>query len=173
MIEKIYIGLGSNMGDRLENLHRAVSMFPSTIQSNRLSPVYETEPWGYTDQPAFLNQVVEVNSILPPLEMIEELKRLEKLLGREPTFRYGPRPIDLDILLYSNMIFNRAGLVIPHLHLHERAFVLVPLADLAPDLVHPVLGKTVKQLLAQVDQAGVKLYQPPAEVQPSQKTKDP
>ena len=164
MIHKIYLGLGSNLGDRLENLHQAVERFPSTIRVDRVSPVYETAPWGYVDQPAFLNQVIEIDSSLTPLEMLEELKRLEAMQGRELTFRYGPRKLDLDILLYSNMVYNRAGLIIPHLHMHERAFVLVPLADLVPDLVHPVLGKTVNQLLAGVDRSGVQLYEPSVEL---------
>ena len=171
MIHKIYLGLGSNLGDRLENLHQVLGRFPSTIQIDRVSPVYETAPWGYMDQPAFLNQVVEVNSILAPLEMLEELKRMEAMQGRELTFRYGPRRIDLDILLYSNMVYNRAGLIIPHLHMHERAFVLVPLADLVPDLVHPVLGKTVGQLLAGVDRSSVRLYEPPVELPLARKYK--
>ena len=134
MIQKVYIGLGSNLGDRLENFHQVLGRFPSTITINRVSPVYETDPWGYNDQPAFLNQVVEVSTVLAPLELLQELKHLEELQGRAPTFRYGPRRIDLDILLYNNMVYNRAGLIIPHIHMHERAFVLVPLADLAPDL---------------------------------------
>lgn len=171
MIQKVYIGLGSNLGDRLENFHQVLGRFPSTITINRLSPVYETDPWGYKGQPAFLNQVVEASTVLAPLELLQELKHLEELQGREPTFRYGPRRIDLDILLYNNMVYNRAGLIIPHIHMHERAFVLVPLADLAPDLVHPVLGKTVRQLLEAVDQSGVHPYEPIAEQSPARKRK--
>jgi 2-amino-4-hydroxy-6-hydroxymethyldihydropteridine diphosphokinase len=171
VIQKIYLGLGSNLGDRLENLYRVPGLFPSTIELHRVSPVYETEPWGYTDQPTFLNQVAEVDSVLAPLELLDELKHIEEEMGREPTFRYGPRLIDLDILLYNNIVYNRAGLIIPHLHLHERAFVLAPLADLIPDLVHPVLGKTISQLLTAVDQSGIHLYQPEVEALPARKRK--
>jgi 2-amino-4-hydroxy-6-hydroxymethyldihydropteridine diphosphokinase len=120
------------------------------------SPVYETEPWGVTDQPAFLNMVVKGKTLLAPVALLARLKHLEIELGRIPSMRYGPRQIDLDILFYADIILATPALNIPHPGLQERAFVLVPLADLAPDFVHPVLGKPIHTLLAAVDRSGVK-----------------
>jgi 2-amino-4-hydroxy-6-hydroxymethyldihydropteridine diphosphokinase len=122
------------------------------------SPVYETDPWGYLDQPAFLNQVIEVETGLLPSDLLASLKAIEQKLGRQATFRNGPRLIDLDIIVYGDWILDQDGLVIPHPHMHERAFVLKPLADLAEDLRHPVYGTTIRVLLQNVDQKGVHLY---------------
>ena len=125
------------------------------------SPVYETQPWGYTDQPSFLNQVIEARTELPPVELLAFLKRLETQLGRQPSVRYGPRLIDLDILLYGDLVMESQALTIPHPRLSERAFVLVPLADLAPDIIHPITRKTIHQLAQEVDRSGVEPYPPP------------
>jgi 2-amino-4-hydroxy-6-hydroxymethyldihydropteridine diphosphokinase len=119
------------------------------------SKIYATPPWGYADQPAFLNMAVKAETNLAPADLLIYLKGLEARLGRTQTFRYGPRQIDIDILFYDDLILNTPELVIPHPHLHERAFVLVPLADLAPDLVHPVLHRTIRELLADSDRAGI------------------
>jgi 2-amino-4-hydroxy-6-hydroxymethyldihydropteridine diphosphokinase len=124
------------------------------------SPIYETPPWGYSDQPKFLNQVVRVETDLPPAELLAYLKLLEAHQGRQPSFQYGPRLIDLDILFFDDKVIQTPALSIPHPRLPERAFVLVPLADLAPNLVHPILGITVQEMLAQVDAADVAHYQP-------------
>jgi 2-amino-4-hydroxy-6-hydroxymethyldihydropteridine diphosphokinase len=99
-------------------------------------------------------------TVLGPLELLHQLKNLETGLGRQPSVRWGPRLIDMDILFYADLILEIQGLVIPHPHLHERAFVLVPLADLAPDLIHPVFCKSVRELMAEVDSSGVKRYEP-------------
>lgn len=158
----VTLALGSNLGDRLANLHSAVASLPPVVTRLRLSPVYETPPWGITDQPAYLNMVLQGRTRLAPLELLKALKNMETRLGRCPTYRWGPRLIDLDILFYDDLQLDTPGLVIPHPGLQERTFVLVPLADLAPGLVHPRLKKTVSQLLAALDASGVKRYEPAA-----------
>jgi 2-amino-4-hydroxy-6-hydroxymethyldihydropteridine diphosphokinase len=128
----------------------------------KTSRVYETAPWGMTDQPDFLNQVWEVTTTLPPLELLRRLKAVETVLGRKPSVRFGPRLIDIDILLYSNLLFRSADLVIPHPRISERAFVLAPLAELEPDLVLPGMKDTVAELLGQHDTRHVKPVGPSA-----------
>ncbi len=154
----IYLALGTNLGDRMDNLHRAVAALSPTLRVTGLSSVYETPPWGYADQPAFLNMALAGETDLEPLALIVFLKKLETDLGREKTFRNGPRIIDIDILFYDDLIFEQAELTIPHPRLHERAFVLVPLNDIAPELMHPVLKRTVRDLLKDVDTKGVNLH---------------
>jgi 2-amino-4-hydroxy-6-hydroxymethyldihydropteridine diphosphokinase len=154
----VYLALGSNLGNRFANLRDAIAALPPAVMMLEQSPVYVTQPWGVVDQPPFLNLVLKGKTRLSPLALLTYLKALEKKLGRLPAVRYGPRKIDIDILFYADLILDTSGLTLPHPGLHERAFVLVPLADLAPDLVHPVFGKTVRQLLAGVDRSGVKRY---------------
>ncbi len=144
---RIYLGLGTNLGDRWRNLMRAIEGLRAFVAVDTVSPVYETEPWGYADQPRFLNAVVTGTTRLAPHDLLAALKRLEHDLGRRPTFRYGPRIIDIDILFYGNLCIDTPNLSVPHPRLHERAFVLVPLADVAPDLIHPCLGVSVRTLL--------------------------
>jgi 2-amino-4-hydroxy-6-hydroxymethyldihydropteridine diphosphokinase len=154
----VYLSLGSNLGDRLAALRAALSALPPAVTVLVESPVYETPPWGVADQPAFLNMAVQAETLLAPLALLAQLKHLETRLGRLPSIRYGPRKIDLDILFYDNLVLDTPELTLPHPRLHERAFVLVPLADLAPDLVHPRLGKPVRDLLRAVDTKGIKRY---------------
>ena len=130
----------------------------SSMQITRTSQVYQTPPWGYTDQPAFLNQVLEAQTNLAPHELLARLKSIEVQLGRTPTFQFGPRLIDIDILFYGDQQVNLPNLAIPHPRLPERAFMLVPLAELAPDLIYPASGLTVRQLLARVDPTGVEVF---------------
>ena len=157
----IYLALGSNLGDRLANLKAALAALPPAVSVLAESPVYETPPWGYTDQPAFLNMTLKGETDLEPLSLLAHLKRLESELGRLPAVRWGPRRIDIDLLFYDDLVLHTDQLTLPHPRLHERAFVLVPLADLAPDLVHPVLAWTVRELLAGVDTTGVEPYGQP------------
>jgi 2-amino-4-hydroxy-6-hydroxymethyldihydropteridine diphosphokinase len=157
-MHKIYLALGTNLGDRMDNLQRAVAALPPTVRVTALSAVYETPPWGYADQPAFLNMALTAETDLEPLDLIAFLKKLETDLGREKTFRNGPRLIDIDILFFDDLRIDEPGLVIPHPRLHERAFVLVPLNDIAPNLIHPELGRAVRDLLKDVDTKGVDFY---------------
>lgn len=154
----VYIALGSNLGNRLSNLKNAISNFTPQMDVKKKSPVYETPPWGYADQPAFLNQVVMAETYLEPEDLLGHLKRLETVLGREPSFQNGPRLIDLDILFYDDIIVDSPPLVIPHPRLHQRAFVLVPLHDIAPDLVHPLFAKSVSEMLLDVDRLNIVKY---------------
>ena len=151
----VTLALGANLGDRPANLRAALAALSPSVVARQSSPIYETPPWGLTDQPAFLNMVLRGETDLEPAALLEHLKRLEIELGRAPSVRWGPRLIDMDILFYDDLVLDIPGLTIPHPRLHERAFVLVPLADIAPDLVHPVLGKPVRELLAAVDTTGV------------------
>jgi 2-amino-4-hydroxy-6-hydroxymethyldihydropteridine diphosphokinase len=150
----VYLALGTNLGNRLFNLSTAINNLTPQMKAKKKSPVYETPPWGFADQPAFLNQVVMVETYESPERLLKHLKRLETTLGRVPSFQNGPRLIDIDILFYDDVMLDTAQLVIPHPRLHERAFVLVPLADIAPDLVHPALYKTVREMLADVRSDG-------------------
>jgi 2-amino-4-hydroxy-6-hydroxymethyldihydropteridine diphosphokinase len=153
----IYLGLGTNLGERQANLQAASAGLIPKVRVLRVSSIYETEPWGYHDQPAFLNQVLEGETDLQPLDLMIFLKNLELTMGRQATFLYGPRLIDLDILFYDQIVINQAELVIPHPRLAERAFMLVPLAELAPELYHPSLGLTISILKNKIDTSGVKL----------------
>jgi 2-amino-4-hydroxy-6-hydroxymethyldihydropteridine diphosphokinase len=155
MEHTVYIALGTNLGDRLTNLRAALRSLPTAVTVIDESPVYETPPWGYEDQPAFLNMVVKAETDLEPEPLLTYLKQIEAELGREQNFRWGPRLIDLDILFYDDLVIDTPPLVIPHPRLHERAFVLVPLADIAPGLKHPVLHKKISDLLAEIDTQGI------------------
>ena len=151
----VYLALGTNLGDRMANLRAALSALPPEVNVLVCSPVYETPPWGYPHQPAFLNQVVKAETNLPPLELLAFLKGIEAQMGRQATFRDGPRVIDLDILFYNDLVHETPALSIPHPRMAGRAFVLIPLADLAPSLSHPVLGLKIQEMLADVDRTGI------------------
>lgn len=154
----VFLALGTNLGDRLANLRAALDALPPDVRLISRSHVYETPAWGYEDQPAFLNMAVKSETGLSPAALLARLKQLETDLGRKPSFRWGPRLIDIDILVYGDLVLNSPGLIIPHPRLQERGFVLVPLADVARDWRHPVLDKTVGQLLAEVNASGVKRF---------------
>jgi 2-amino-4-hydroxy-6-hydroxymethyldihydropteridine diphosphokinase len=156
MEEPIFLGLGTNLGDREANLRTAKGKLSSQVKIVKESPIYVTPPWGYEDQPDFLNQVIQVTTRLEPTQLLDYLKGIEDDMGRKATFRYGPRLIDLDILFYGQRVIREESLQIPHPRLHERAFVLVPLHDIAPDFVHPVLRETIRDLLSKVDVEGVR-----------------
>src|SRR5215211_1985697 len=154
----VFLALGTNLGDRLTNLKQAIVSLTPQLDVKAKSPVYETPPWGYEDQPKFLNQVIKANTYLDPEPLLKHLKRLELALGRQESFPNGPRLIDIDILFYDNIVLNKSSLVIPHPRLHERGFVLLPLMDLDPDLVHPVYQKSVRELAALCNLEGIEKF---------------
>lgn len=156
----VYLALGTNLGDRLTNLKQAISALTPQMEVQTKSQVYETPPWGYEDQPKFLNQVIKVQTYLEPEPLLKHLKRLEVALGRKASFQNGPRLIDIDLLFYDDLILNKPSLVIPHPRLHERGFVLLPLMDIAPDLMHPLYKKSVREMAAQCDTHGIEKFAP-------------
>jgi len=149
----VYLGLGSNMGDRQQNLDRALELLSPRVRMGPVSSIYDTEPMGNVNQPRFLNLVCQVFTKLAPMALLTLAKGIELKLGRAPDTTNTPRLIDIDILLYGDQVVATPKLVIPHPMLTERAFVLVPLAEIAPDLVHPVSGKTIRELLAKITEA--------------------
>ena len=147
-VKIVYLALGSNLGDREANLRAAIArLAESDVPVKRESPIYETEPVGYTEQRWFLNMVVEAETSLFPMQLLIRTGKIERLLGRVRSIPNGPRIIDIDILLYAHAVLRTQRLEIPHPRMHERRFVLAPLADLAPDLRHPLLHKSMRQIL--------------------------
>ncbi|MHB1154434.1 MAG: 2-amino-4-hydroxy-6-hydroxymethyldihydropteridine diphosphokinase [Eubacteriales bacterium] len=146
--EMVYIGLGSNLGDRQKHITKAIEMLKNTqgITVKTVSPIYETTPVGYSEQPDFLNCVVEIITSLSPYELLDACIFIENELGRKRTMKWGPRTIDLDILFYGELLVASDRLTIPHPLLHERGFVLLPLSDIAPDMLHPKLNVSIKAL---------------------------
>ena len=143
-----YIGIGSNLGNRSENCERSIQLLEeeSGIKVTKRSSMSETEPWGIKDQPKFINMAVEIVTDLEPEALLSLLKKIETESGRTPGRRWGPRVIDLDILFYDDLILKTPGIEIPHPEICKRDFVLIPLKDIAPDKVHPMLKKTIREL---------------------------
>ena len=162
MSERIFVGLGSNLGDRRNYLEEAITRLaqPPDVQVVARASLYETEPVGLGRQPWFLNTVVELRTTRPPRALFQLCQRIEAELGRVKRERWGPREIDLDLLFYGERVVDEPDLQIPHPELARRRFVLEPLAELAPELQHPTLHRTIEELLAMVkDGKGVMRYQ--------------
>lgn len=143
-----YIGIGSNLGNREDNCERAIKLLiEKGITVTKRSSMIETEPWGVKDQPKFINMAIEIETSLPPDKLLSALKKIEAEMGRKSSVRWGPREIDLDILIYDDIVMKTDDLEIPHPGVSSREFVLKPLAEIAPDKIHPVLGKSIISLL--------------------------
>jgi len=160
----IYLSLGSNLGDRGANLDRAIGALPDVgVRVLRRSAIYEAEPVDFLAQPWFLNCVVEAETSLAPRELLEGLQEIERNFGSKKIVPRGPRVIDLDVLFYDTAVICEPGMEIPHPRMTERRFVLIPLVELVPEFVHPVLHKTAAELLAAtIDQSEVRRWNPPA-----------
>lgn len=163
-MEKIYLGIGTNLGKKVKNLEEALAGIEEYIGNLVLtSSIYETEPWGFRSKSTFLNMVAEVDTNLDPPELLKNLLMIESLLGRKRDgTEYASRIMDLDILLYNDQEVVKDRLVIPHPLMHERKFVLIPLCEIAPGLIHPVLKKSIKELLDECrDRNKVTIYNKP------------
>ncbi|MBI5207857.1 MAG: 2-amino-4-hydroxy-6-hydroxymethyldihydropteridine diphosphokinase [Candidatus Firestonebacteria bacterium] len=161
MSKIIYLGLGSNSGNRKNNIIQAVKLLSlnNRIKVIDISSFYETEPVGYKNQPVFLNCVLKIRTGIAPLLLLSLLKEIEKRLGRVKNIRFGPRNIDLDILMYGNDIIKYKTLIIPHPRMHKRRFVLEPMVEISKRKLHPVYKKTVSSLLKSLtDKSIVKIY---------------
>lgn len=156
----IYLGLGANSGDRKLNLNRALNELSAdkNIQLLKRSSVYQTEPWGYSKQKDFLNAVIEIRTSMEPLDLLIFLQDIEKKIGRKKTFKWGPREIDIDILSYNGKNIESKQLQIPHPEMHQRIFVLIPLAEIAPFYIHPVKNISIWRMLRQCPENEVKWH---------------
>lgn len=156
----VYLALGANIGNRRDNLVAALQHLRKFMEIDSISSLYETEPVGYIDQPRFFNLVCHGKTWLKPEDLLKYVKEIEVVIGRKPSFRNGPRPIDIDIIFYENIILQQDHLAIPHPRMRERAFVLAPLTEIAPDSIDPISGKNVAELLATLSQEGVNRLAP-------------
>lgn len=153
----VFLGLGSNRGKRQEYIDYALRALAALeLRIIASAPVYQTKAYGYPRQPDFLNTVIKIETFYSPPELLKHCKDIERLVGRTHSFRWGPREIDIDILFYENLVFYSDELTIPHPDLHNRRFVLAPLADIDPDWMHPILKNTAAQLLANIEMPGQK-----------------
>ena len=151
-----YIGLGSNLGDRIRNLEGALQRFGSIGVLKAVRSTYETKPWGVDEyQPRYLNQVAVVQTTLDPLEIVTELLAIEYAMGRVREEKNASRTLDLDLLLHGQTVLEARGVTVPHPRMHERAFVLIPLVEIAPGLLHPVLNRTIRDLAADSDESSI------------------
>ncbi|MDP2719997.1 MAG: 2-amino-4-hydroxy-6-hydroxymethyldihydropteridine diphosphokinase [Dehalococcoidia bacterium] len=158
---EVYLSFGSNMGDRNKNLSTALSWLAKLTVVEKTSSIFETEPVEFLEQPKFLNMACKISTILGPLQLLSVIKGIEVKLGRRPAFRNAPRPIDIDILFFEDLIMDTAKLTLPHPALTERAFVLVPLAEISPDFSHPRGGKALSYYLNHVTgKEGVRRWTP-------------
>lgn len=149
MKNKIYLAFGSNLDNRDQNIKKAVSLLQKKLGLVKLSSFYETKPEYYANQPEFLNCAALFTTNLDKLELIKFTKQIEKKIGREKTFQMGPRKIDIDIIYFNNDVYNTENIVLPHPKMHERMFVLEPLEEIECDVIHPVLGMNIRQLIQQ------------------------
>ncbi|WKZ33837.1 MAG: 2-amino-4-hydroxy-6-hydroxymethyldihydropteridine diphosphokinase [Thermodesulfobacteriota bacterium] len=158
MEERIFIALGSNLGDRAGNIREAIRLAEKGggLAVVRISPLYESEPWGQEDQPRFVNAVMEARSGLPPGELLQYLKGIETEMGRQEAERWGPRLIDLDIIFYGSRVVKDERVEVPHPYAKERAFVMVPLSDIAPGFIDPLSGAPVSELAERTGKEGLR-----------------
>lgn len=156
---RVFLALGANLGDRQGNILQALQYLQGKVEVLKVSSFYETDPVGFLDQPRFLNAVCEVETCIPPHDLLRLAKWVEQRMGRTVSFRNGPRPIDIDLILYGDLVLDDPDLTVPHPRMDERAFVLVPLAEIAPEIADPRTGKTILELAEAVDRSGVKKAQ--------------
>ena len=154
-MEKVFLGIGSNVGEKIIFINRAIKLLSQILTKIEIAPLYISKAVGFEDQPDFINTVVSGYTDLTPDELFKKIKDIEKKVGRIKRFRWGPREIDIDILFYGSHIIEKDNLTIPHPRIQERDFVLKPLSDLDPDFVHPVLKKTVKELLLNLKEKSI------------------
>ncbi len=153
-----YLALGTNLGNREDFIKKALLKLGKEVQIRRVSSIYETAPWGLTNQDPFLNLCVEIETTLSPLSLLNLCKAIEQQLGRKKKIHWGPREIDIDIIFYGVKIINQDTLIIPHLELSHRQFVLKPLADLIPEFIHPQLNISIQELSSKLTMIGVDFY---------------
>lgn len=153
-----FIAIGSNLGDREANVRKAAALVADGVKATLLSmsSLYETEPWGIKEQPAFVNAVMMIETGLTPLELLSHTRAIEAGMGRQRERQWGPRTIDLDIIFHDGLVMDEGGLTIPHPRAHERAFVMVPIAEIAPRFVHPSIGKTAAEIADALDKTGIR-----------------
>lgn len=155
-MHKVYLSLGSNLGRKIEHLRQAVEAIKDIGEVINSSSIYETDPWGYIDQPAFYNQVILIETRLEPAALLTAIKGFERKIGRAPTFRYGPRVIDIDILLYDELQLITPELTIPHPEMKNRVFVLLPLMELDSKIMIPGEEASIKELLGKLENKGIR-----------------